>query len=623
MLTRLWLIGVLLLAVLPLPSFGWSADLGLSLVDRLALVAPDARVPVIVRIKSGTQPPLPATLSAGERRRAVVRALRLTSEKRQRSLRRLLKQWHRRYRELWIINGLALNLTPAEIEILAAMPEVESIRYDTPLRLIAEPVQPLATVVPNGWNLTSIGVDQVPGLSGRGKVVAVLDTGVDLAHPEFSAGSWRGNPGDWHNPFAGANGACATDPTLTPCDTCDLNETQPCDIDGHGTGVASLLFGQSLGVAPGAQWIAAKIFKDDGTTTNSIILGALQWALDPDGDPATTDDVPDVVNGSWGFEDLPGVCLQDFEAAIGQLKAAGIVVAFAAGNAGPAANTSISPANNANNFAVGSVGATETVSTFSSRGSSPCDAPGEVFPELVAPGESLTIAQPGGGYAVASGTSFSTPHVSGIMMLLLEGFPGTTPSQMATVLKTTAKDLGATGPDNDYGYGLVDALAAYQYLLPPAPELVAPADQASGLAVDLTLSWRQPSDPLGATVVNQVWLSTDPTFTGTSPIQVSRAATDVGPVPTPFLLLAVFLPPVWFRRQGKRMTAGLLLLLAVLVLTSCGGGGGSSAPPPDSTIRRLDVTGLAPATTYYWKVQATTDRGDLASESPVYSFTTQ
>ncbi|TYO96665.1 bacillopeptidase F [Geothermobacter ehrlichii] len=618
MLSRSCLGVVLLLAGLLVPFSGWCTGIGPSLADRLALSAPEERIPVIVQMKQSPRPPLPADLTTGQRRLAVVRALRLASEERQRSVRRLLQDWRRRYRELWIINGLALELTAAEIEALAALPEVESIRYDTPLLLAAEPVQPMATVTSSSWNLTSIGVDQVFGLSGQGKVVAVLDTGVDLGHPEFTAGSWRGNAGDWYNPFVAD---CTADPTN--CGACDLEATQPCDIDGHGTGVASLIVGQSLGVAPGAQWIAAKIWRDDGWTTNSRILGALQWVLDPDNDPAT-DDAPDVVNGSWGFETLPGVCVTDFESAVQQLKDAGILVAFAAGNIGPSASTSISPANNPNNFAVGSVGVTQTVSLFSSRGPSPCDAPDEVFPELVAPGESITIAQPGGGYAVASGTSFSTPHVSGIMALLLEGFPQTPSVQMETVLKTTAKDLGDAGPDNDYGYGLVDALAAYQYLLPPAPELIAPADQDSGLAVDLTLSWRQSPDPLGAAVTNSVWLSTDPGFSGAVPVQVTRASADSAVSPVPLFLLAVLLPPGLFWRHRNRSVAIGLLLLVVLTLLSCGGGGGgSSAPVTDPDVRQLDVTGLTPATTYYWKVQARTARGDLASESPVYSFTTQ
>ena len=164
-------------------------------------------------------------------------------------------------------------------------------------------------------------------------------------------------------------------------------------------------------------------------------------------------------------------CNTEFQADIQTFKAAGIAVVFAAGNTGPSASTSISPANNPGSFAVGSVGtlaSTTEISNFSARGPSACD--GTIFPEIVAPGFDVwTSDLTAGGifpdsYALVDGTSFSAPHVSGVMALLLSAFPDTPVDLLETALKESATDLGATGADNAYGYGLVDALAAFNYL---------------------------------------------------------------------------------------------------------------------------------------------------------------
>ncbi len=228
-----------------------------------------------------------------------------------------------------------------------------------------------------------------------------------------------------------------------------------------------------IGVAPDAQWIGVKIFADDGTTLVSAIHDGFQWLLDPDGNPST-DDAPDIVNNSWGFESAPDTCSDSslvFQADVQALKAAGIAVVFSAGNTGPGASTSIAPANYPESFAVGSVGTDTSVSeisNFSAQGPSACD--GTIFPEIVAPGFRVRTSDLTAGgiqpdsYALVDGTSFSAPHVSGVLALLLSAFPGAPVDFLETALKQSANDLGAVGTDNTYGYGLVDALAAFNYL---------------------------------------------------------------------------------------------------------------------------------------------------------------
>jgi bacillopeptidase F len=225
--------------------------------------------------------------------------------------------------------------------------------------------------------------------------------------------------------------------------------------------------GAAIGVAPGAKWMAAKIFNDAGNAAESAIHLAFQWIMDPDGDP-DTDDAPDVVSNSW---DIAGenVCNSAFQADIDALRSADIAVIYSAGNYGPNPATSVSPANNTQVVSVGSVDANNDVSPFSSRGPSPCD--GGVFPKVVAPGDGLQTTDLSFGgmplYVQVSGTSYSAPEVAGVVALLRGAAPLATAAEIEAALAATALDLGTPGPDPDTGYGLVDAAAAYASLSTP------------------------------------------------------------------------------------------------------------------------------------------------------------
>src|SRR5262245_62300138 len=139
--------------------------------------------------------------------------------------------------------------------------------------------------------------------------------------------------------------------------------------------------GSSVGVAPDATWIAVKIFNDRGTATSSGIHQGFQWLLDPDGNPATAD-APDVVNDSWTMS--TSGCLLDFQPDLANLRAAGILPVFSAGNYGPLSGSSRSPANLPEAFAVGATDDADVVDLSSGRGPSACGQP--VYPQLVAPG---------------------------------------------------------------------------------------------------------------------------------------------------------------------------------------------------------------------------------------------
>jgi len=449
--------------------------------------APDAAVPVIVTLQGPaeplavlTPPPRVRSLSRGERRdyrAGLIRALQERSATSRRGLReQLLNQGVPRVTDLWLINGLALTATPELIAALAANPEVAEIKYARPLQLprAIPAVDSNLNQVEDNLDLLRTPELWALGYTGQNVTVAIIDSGVDLQHPDLVT-RWRGGANSWFNPVASR---CGTDPAFT-CTACDANTSTPCDyLDAasgvaHGTGVAGVAVGgdasgKAIGVAPGAQWIAAKIFRSDDLAAIGDIHAVFQWLLDPDGNPAT-DDAPDVVNASWGFQD--GQCLLEFSSDIQALKLAGIAVVFSAGNSGPGPATSVSPANYPEGFAVGSVGnsfltQSTAISDFSSRGPSACDD--SVFPEVVAPGYVRTAAVPSvahpSQYIGLAGTSFSAPEVAGVMALLLSADPALTVAELEQVLSDAATDLGTAGPDNDYGNGLVDARAAFDLL---------------------------------------------------------------------------------------------------------------------------------------------------------------
>lgn len=356
--------------------------------------------------------------------------------------------------QLWSINGLAATAYPAVIEEVASLQGVGDIVLDT--ALAAPSPDPAVATTPE-WNLDMIRAPEFwnnYSVDGHGTVVASMDTGVDLLHLDL-ADSYRGGGNSWFDP----NGQHET-----PHDRAGVV------YSGHGTQVTSLMVGgdasgTSIGVAPGAQWISVKIFNDAGLASLSAIHQGFQWLLDPDGKPGTNDQ-PDVVNNSWGFPTKVGECYTEFEPDIQVLKIAGIAVVFSAGNQGTLGG--VSPANNPSSFAVGSVDESENVAGTSSRGPSACG--GTIFPDIVAPGVSVKAADltTGGLYPLSYvnvfGTSFAAPHVSATMALLRKAYPEATVEQLEQALMDSAFDPYVNGPDDTYGYGIVDAVEAYNKL---------------------------------------------------------------------------------------------------------------------------------------------------------------
>jgi subtilisin family serine protease len=400
-----------------------------------------------------------------DRRSGMIRALKQNADRSHVPLRAFLrsKGKAKSIHELWLINGLAVTLPAVIVPQLLNWSGVENVKLDG---TISAPAVTQANAGETEWNIQALLAPELwnLGYTGQNVVIASMDTGVDHDHPDL-AGKWRGGNNSWYDP----NGQ---------------HPAAPYDSNGHGTAVMGIMVGGSaggtaIGVAPGAKWIAVKIFNDADVAAESKIHLGFQWLLDPDGNP-DTDDAPDIVNNSWGFDDRFGQCVEgaggiSFRDDIQALKAAGIAVVFSAGNSGDlGSNTSVSPANYPESFSVGAVDETNSIASFSGQGPSACD--GAVYPKVVAPGSRSSFpfgiktsdrtgypGEPAYQY-VTAGTSWAAPHASGAMALLISAFPSISVEELESALKLSALDSGDRGPDNQYGYGVADALKAYEVL---------------------------------------------------------------------------------------------------------------------------------------------------------------
>lgn len=376
----------------------------------------------------------------------------------------------------WIANLVVAEMTVRAVRELAARPEVGVVYSNFRVSLMEpvertpkqdEPAQP-AAVTPGVCAIKAPRVWNELGINGAGRLVCGLDTGVMGNHTALAA-RWRGaQPGvPWQHAWK---------------DVLGTNTQFPTDTGGHGTHTMGTMVGlgaatqDSIGVAWGAQWIACNAINQGvGPAFDNDVIAAFQWIADPDGDPQTNYDVPDVVQNSWrvyavhipfGYN-IP--CDNRWWAVIDGCEAAGCAVVFSAGNEGPAPATIGSPPDRAttplNAYAIGSVDAPScqanpAVSSFSSRGPSGCSGGVATKPEVVAPGSNIRSSFNNGGYTNMSGTSMAGPHVSGIFPLLRQVNPDLDVTTMKQIIMDTARDIDLAGEDNNTGWGMVDAYEA-------------------------------------------------------------------------------------------------------------------------------------------------------------------
>ncbi len=303
-------------------------------------------------------------------------------------------------------------------------------------------------LAPLQWGLKKVKAPKAwPVSKGAGVVVAVIDTGVDIGHPDLAA-----------NIVLGAGASDIVD-----------GDVDPQDENGHGTHVAGILAARLrngrgvAGVAPKAKIFPVRVLDAQGSGDAADVASGIRYAIR---------NGVDVINLSMEVEgggivgDLLGDGAQDVRDAINEAVGQGIVVVVAAGNQG-AAECNAAVANN-NALCVGSIDMSNQLSPFSNYDGDQQNT------YLVAPGgdgvtcESdiystvlRTVQQQCSdrkGYESFSGTSMAAPHVSGIAAMLLS--KGLTSAQVVECLKTTSTDLGTPGRDGTFGYGLVNAFKA-------------------------------------------------------------------------------------------------------------------------------------------------------------------
>jgi subtilisin family serine protease len=299
------------------------------------------------------------------------------------------------------------------------------------------------------WGLRAIKIKDAwsDGYRGEGVIVAVLDTGVDGTHPDL-----QGQVVEGYRP--------STDEVLA-------DGTDSSFGGSHGTHVAGTIVAKSdgkgiVGVAPGAKVMPVVLFDNGGWYVgDDYAAKGIIWAVNHGAK---------ILNNSWGGAGYSQTLKDAFDYALER----GVVVVAAAGNS-KAIQSYQYPANYPGVIQVGAVefnGGDYIVADFSSGSPmiSVC-APGvsiiSTMPQEGSRGydrRSFALAENNGYYGYMTGTSMATPHVSGLVALLLQKYPNAKPWQIRKILEESAVDIGEKGYDEKAGYGLVNANAVNQNL---------------------------------------------------------------------------------------------------------------------------------------------------------------
>jgi subtilisin len=320
-----------------------------------------------------------------------------------------------------LLKALATTLTPEELSKLKAangsvfknevrelpplaVEEVEALDAgSSPLRFSPQDEQPLT------WNLEMIGIKPDYPLTGLGARLAVLDTGIDTTHPDFSN---RISPSDTKSFLAGKSVQ---------------------DNHGHGTHCAGIiagplnsLSGSRYSVAPDASLLIGKVLDDNGRGTDDTIFAGLQWALESHAK---------VVCMSFGkiraAGSQPSEVYERIAAALRDSSGGGVLLVAAAGNESSAGRVHplLDPSACKGIVAVTAVDEQGEVGFFS------CGAVGNSRSVAVAaPGVAILSSYKGGHFARMTGTSMAAPHVAGIATLHLQSDPAQTALQLAELV---------------------------------------------------------------------------------------------------------------------------------------------------------------------------------------------
>ncbi|MBK9732697.1 MAG: S8 family serine peptidase [Chitinophagaceae bacterium] len=392
------------------------------------------------------------------------------------------------YHSYWIVNAILVK-GDAELALkLATRTDVQKILANSSMSA-GKPVAANANdtrdvIIP--WGIDSIHAPAVwaLGYKGEGAVVGGEDTGYDWEHPAIKNQyrGWNGTSVDhnynWHDAIHAVN---VNNYGSNPC---GIDLSAPCDDYGHGTHTMGTMVGEDgdlkIGVAPKAKWIGERNM-ERGWGNLSGYLESFEWFVAPtdlaneNPDPTKA---PHVINNSWYCSVEEGCDPTNFslmEDVVNNVKASGIVVVASAGNDGPYCNTIMfPPAVFESSFTIGAVDFLFNAAPFSSRGNTQVNNIFLTKPNVAAPGVDVLSCIPGNQYAFFSGTSMAGPHVAGTVALMISANPALAgevdeienilqeTAQPATTFDGCGSDQSTSIPNNTFGFGIIDALAAVE-----------------------------------------------------------------------------------------------------------------------------------------------------------------
>jgi serine protease AprX len=402
------------------------------------------------------------------------------------------------YQSFWVANMLVATADHSVVEQLAERSDVASVDSNRPARWIEDPTITNFGLAPNKanasdtaeWGVLNVNAPAVwaLGFTGQGMVVANEDTGMRWSHnalkPKYRG--WNGTTADhnfnWHDSIHSGGGSCGP------------NAVEPCDDSGHGTHTTGTTVGDDgagnqIGVAPGAKWIGCRNM-DQGNGTPATYTECFQFFIAPTdlaGNNANPALRPHVINNSWGCPASEGcVTRAELETIVNNTEAAGIFVEVSAGNSGPGCSTvADAPAIYSASFSTGAIDISNVLASFSSRGPSTFYTPNLLKPNISAPGVNVrsSTRTSDTSFGNLSGTSMAGPHVAGVVALLWSARPQLVRNidLTKTILQNTAnpavtvtpETCGGTPstqiPNNSFGYGHIDALAAVNAVPTAAP----------------------------------------------------------------------------------------------------------------------------------------------------------
>lgn len=441
-------------------------------LSSLDLKADQGTIRSVLVLYPGTTSSKKISTRASDRRLLEAEILRQTTLAEERVFHGLSRSPEIERKTIWLANATVAKLYESEIDSLKRNPEVADVLDDPSRSWILDQknsileknreaeILPMPREIPPyefyfspsarfTYGLEKIRIPAMrflfPGVDGRGVTVGIIDTGIDPRHPDLVGR------------------------TVAFRDFTKNSRPDPYDDQGHGSHVAGTVAGgnssgKAIGVAPGASLVIGKVFDSKGNANDSDILLAMQWMADPDGDPQT-EDAPKLVSNSWANSDaFAGKSPNEFVfcRAVETWASLGIIPVFSAGNEGPGADTVQIPGACPKAIAVGATNDRDGNWNYSSRGQARWREGVVAKPDIVAPGADIESAAPGGGYRTKSGTSMSTPHVAGLVALMLQVRPTMSTEEVRSALMSSSQDLGISGPDAIFGSGRIDARDAIE-----------------------------------------------------------------------------------------------------------------------------------------------------------------